>query len=109
MGAEEERAPWTGGQCIRAAVPQWPQARPFCSLGLSFFICTTGGQPAGLEELKAQDQNRSHSVTRLACPALCQVPPHGHLDELRLSRLPFPVQETEAQTRVAIGLGKSRR
>lgn len=63
MGAEEERAPWTGGQCIRAAVPQWPQARPFCSLGLSFFICTMGGQPAGLEELKAQDQNRSHSVT----------------------------------------------
>lgn len=48
------------------------------------------------------------SLTHLACPALCQVPPHGHLDELRLSWLPFPVQETEAQTRVAIGLGKSR-
>lgn len=111
MGAEEERAPWTGGQCIRAAVPQWPQARPFCSLGLSFFICTTGGGSLlGWRTSKPRTRiGVTLSLTRLACPALCPVPPHGHLDELRLSWLPFPVQETEAQTRVAIGLGKSRR
>lgn len=62
------------------------------------------GQPAGLEELEAQDQDGSpSSIHTLAQPhAKC------HLNELRLSGPHFTREETEAQMCMATGLRRSR-
>lgn len=58
---------------------RWPRARLFYALGLSFLVCTRGGQPAGLEKLEARDKKRNRSPMNKACPALDQAPTYCHL------------------------------
>lgn len=58
--------------------PEWPQARPLRSLGLSFFICTMGegGRAAcWAGGARSPGPGRASLLHSHACPAPCQVPP----------------------------------